>query len=132
MLLYSFFQIYMLPLHTLLHISHLYFSTSVFLYIHICIFLYCHFFIIVYFHIFIHFCFCISFIFFIICVILYMNMGLTFCVRLCINVCMVGSCTCILCYLLWRVSYERQGMLTQWPAPDPMGWSIQSRLNIMF
>ena len=28
---------------------------------------------------------------------------------------------CILSHLLWRVFHEKQRMLTQWSAPDPMG-----------
>ena len=43
------------------------------------------------------------------------------CVWLYVNVCITCFCACILFYLLWRVSYEMQGILTQWPAPDPMG-----------
>ena len=57
MLLYSFSYLYLLFLLTLLHFSHLYFSSCIFVSFHICIFVYFHIFIIVCFHIFIHFCF---------------------------------------------------------------------------
>ena len=39
-------------------------------------------------------------------------MRLNVCVTLNVNVCMVYLCACIQSYLLWRVSNERQGMLT--------------------
>ena len=39
-------------------------------------------------------------------------------------------CACILSYLLWWVSHERQGMLTQWPAPDLTTQSIQSKRTV--
>ena len=53
----GFLYIYLLSLHTLLHFSHLYFSTYIFVYFHIYIFLHFHIIIIAYFYIFIHFCF---------------------------------------------------------------------------
>ena len=30
------------------------------------------------------------------------------------------------------VSLEKQGILTQWPAPDPMGYSIASRHTLKY
>ena len=105
-------------------ISHLHFSTCIFVDLHICVFLYFHIFIIVYFHIFIQFCF-LYFLYFyfnvsMICVsdYLLLHMWLNVCVYLYVNVGMVFFCACILSYLLWQVSHERQGMLTQWPAPN--------------
>ena len=93
------------------------FFTFVFFYLHICTFPYLYIFIFSYFHNYIFSCFhtfvffiFLYFLFFIVWVIIY------YC-----NVCMVFFCACILSYLLWRVSDERKGMLTQWPAPDPMG-----------
>ena len=52
-------------------------------------------------------------------------------------------CDCLLMYV-WYVSVlvycptycggclMRQGMLTQWPAPDPMGYNIQSRRTLKY
>ena len=89
MLLYSFLYIYLLFLHTLLHFSHLCFSTCIFVYFHICIFLYFHIFIVVYFHIFIHFCFFIFLNNFFI--LIFYNL----CQWLCITVYMI-ECLCVI------------------------------------
>ena len=40
-------------------------------------------------------------------------------------------CDFMLMYVLY-VSYKGQGMLTQWPAPDAMSQSIQSRLTVKY
>ena len=42
-----------------------------------------------------------------------------------VNVCNVCFCACILSYLLWLVSHERQAMLTQWP------WAEVYRVGVL-
>ena len=112
--IYIYTYIYIYFLYIPFYVFHLYIFLHVYLYV----------FIILYFHIFIHFCF--SFFYFnfsIICVSEYvlLYMWLNVCVGLYVNVCKACLCFCILSYLLWQLPNKRQGMLTQWPAPDPMG-----------
>ena len=47
-------------------------------------------------------------------------MWLNVCFWLCINLCIAYFCASILSYLLCRASHEKQWMLTQCPAPDPI------------
>ena len=109
------------------------FLSIIFFYMYICIFPYLYIFTFSYFHnrIFSYFQ---AFLFLYIFHIFYLNFSiirmsdyeflyiwLNICVWLYFNVCMACFYACILSYLLWQVSHERQGMLTQWPAPDPMG-----------
>ena len=37
-----------------------------------------------------------------------------------INECFVCFCACVLSFLLWWVSHERQAILSHWPATDPI------------
>ena len=107
------FYIYLLSLHTLLHFSQQYFSTCIFMFPYLCIFIFSYF----------HNSIFSSFYTFIICVSDYvlLFMLLNVCVQLYVHVCNICFCACILSYLLWWGSHERQGMLAQWPAPDDMG-----------
>ena len=46
---------------------------------------------------------------------------------------------CILYFVLvycpvliyWRISHKKQGMLSQWPAPDHMGWARVYRVDVL-
>ena len=103
-----FIYIYIISSHTLLHLSHFYFSTFIFVYFYICMFLYFHIFIIVYFQFSCIFAF-IFFIFFILIFLWFVCEWLCIsvhvikcvCMWLYVNVCKVSLCACILSYLLF-------------------------------